>query len=65
MTEPVTKLRICEIVGCSGPANWDYIPDGKWYCNTHIAQMVFNQIIHEGNEAMHGFQHVSERQATS
>ena len=62
MTTPVTRLRICEAKFCSGSANWDYEPHGKWYCDTHVAEMVFNKIGNEGRLADYGVTRVPKRE---
>ena len=61
MTTPVTRPRICEAKFCSGSANWDYEPHGKWYCDTHIAEMVFNKIGNEGKLGDYGVTRVPKQ----
>ena len=62
MQEPVTKLRICQNVTCSAPAPWDYEPDGRWYCEKHIAVRVFNEAFRRGTLSDYGVGYLNGRQ---
>ena len=65
MTAPVTRPRICKAKFCSGSAYWDYEPHGEWYCDRHIAELVFSKVANEGRLAEYCVKRVTEQEGTN
>ena len=54
------KLRICQDSGCSGPAPFDDLMSGKWYCGTHIALVLLNWAIQQNKLADFNIRYVGK-----